>query len=329
MSIIKFLARLRESGIEFKLGDGDRLICNAPKGAVTLDISDEIKRRKAEIVSFLLQATEDPWKSLVQIQPHGNLPPFFCFHGVGGNVLNYSTLIPYLGADQPLYGLQSQGLDGITPPFQDIKQMAAHYIREIKAVQPHGPYYLGGGSMGGMIALEAAQQLQKQGKRIAILVMFDSVGPNYVSSKFDRMIRRVKNYKVRETLSYTKERISEYVEDKNNMSQCLKYQEKGEQIPQDLRLWFVRKMNYIAMDIYEYSLPYEGKITLLKGTDEKEGLFSDPQRGWGGLATQGLSIYEIPGHHDNLVEQPLLGKLLAKCLKEAQAEFQLHSPSAP
>jgi thioesterase domain-containing protein len=317
LSIVKFLVQLRESGIKFKLGKDNRLICNAAKGVMTPAISQDIKRRKAEIISFLQQASTNPWKSLVKIQPKGNLPPFFCFHGVGGNVLNYSTLIPYLDRDQPLYGLQSQGLDGITPPFQEIKSMVSHYINEIKTRQPHGPYYLGGGSMGGMIALEAAQQLQNQGEKIAILVMFDSVGPNYVSSKFDRMIRRLKNQKMKDTLVYTKEKISEYIEEKNNMSECLKYQERNEPIPQHLCLWFVRKMNYISMENYEYSFPYEGKITLLKGTDEKEGLFSDPQRGWGGIATQGLSIYEIPGHHDNLVEQPLLGKILAECLKEA------------
>src|ERR1035441_10075058 len=70
-------------------------------------------------------AAPSRWSSLVAIQPSGSRPPFFCFHGEGGNVLIYRKLSQYLGSDQPFYGLQSQGLDGNSPLLKTIEQMAA------------------------------------------------------------------------------------------------------------------------------------------------------------------------------------------------------------
>ena len=115
------------------------------------------------------------WSSLVAIQPSGSRPPFFCFHGDGGNVLIYRKLAQYLGSDQPIYGLQSQGLDGSSPLLNTVEEMAALYVREIRGVQPHGPYLLGGYCMGGTIAYEAAQQLQAAGEGVALLALFDTM----------------------------------------------------------------------------------------------------------------------------------------------------------
>ena len=114
------------------------------------------------------------WQSLVPIQPSGSRPPFFCFHGGGGNVLIYRKLSQYLGSDQPFYGLQSQGLDGSSPLLRTIEEMAALYVKEIRSVQPHGPYFLGGYCLGGSIAYEAAQQLHAAGEEVALLALFDT-----------------------------------------------------------------------------------------------------------------------------------------------------------
>jgi thioesterase domain-containing protein len=52
--------------------------------------------------------------------------------------------------------------------------MAALYLRAIRAVQPQGPYFLGGWSFGGVVAFEMAQQLQAQGQAVALLAMLDA-----------------------------------------------------------------------------------------------------------------------------------------------------------
>ena len=107
----------------------------------------------------------------------GRKTPFFLVAGMFGNVLNLRHLAHLLGTDRPFYGLQARGLYGDEAPHADLVQAATDYITEIKAVQPHGPYMLGGFSGGGITALEIAQQLTAAGDVVASLVMLDTPLP--------------------------------------------------------------------------------------------------------------------------------------------------------
>ena len=123
------------------------------------------------------------WSHVVPLKPGGSLLPFFCMHARGGAVLNYRTLSTFVDAEQPVYGIQCRGLDGKTEPFRNLNEMAEQYIEEIQRIQPHGPYFLGGGSLGGIVALEMAQRLQADGETIGLLTMFDSWGPTWFSTE--------------------------------------------------------------------------------------------------------------------------------------------------
>ena len=106
------------------------------------------------------------WKplgeSLVVVQPNGSKPPFFCVHGYAG----CARLAAHLGQDQPVYGLV-QGLDG-NRFYTRVEELAAHYLKDIKAICPQGPYFLGGHSFGGLVAFEMAQQLRKAGDEVGL-----------------------------------------------------------------------------------------------------------------------------------------------------------------
>jgi phthiocerol/phenolphthiocerol synthesis type-I polyketide synthase E len=115
------------------------------------------------------------WSPLVAIQPSGARPVFFCMHGAGGNILIYRELAKHLGADQPFYGLQAQGLDGSCPPLTTIEEIGALYAKEIRRFQAHGPYFIGGYCMGGTLAYEVAQQLTTCGEDVALLALFDTM----------------------------------------------------------------------------------------------------------------------------------------------------------
>jgi phthiocerol/phenolphthiocerol synthesis type-I polyketide synthase E len=129
-----------------------------------------------ELTRVLQRETALPgWSPLVPIQASGSRPNFFCIHGAGGNVLIYRDLSRRLGADQPFYGLQSQGLDGTCAPLTKIEDMAALYAKEIRRLQPHGPYFIGGYCMGGTIAYEVARQIELEGEQIALLTLFDTM----------------------------------------------------------------------------------------------------------------------------------------------------------
>lgn len=116
-------------------------------------------------------------RSLVAIQPAGGAPPLFVVPGVGGSILGYHTLARLLGMDQPFYGLQSRGLDGITRPLTRIETIAAEYLAEIRQVQPVGPYYLMGTCMGGVVTYEMAQQLRASGQEVAFLGLVETWPP--------------------------------------------------------------------------------------------------------------------------------------------------------
>jgi phthiocerol/phenolphthiocerol synthesis type-I polyketide synthase E len=144
---------------------------------VALPLSTLIEARTIADMARILTGNEvsTDWTSLVELQHGQSRPPFFCVHGAGGNVLIYRDLTRHLGPDQPVYGLQSQGLDGKKPVLTSIEDMASLYVSEIQRIQPHGPYLLGGYCMGGTIALEMAQQLTTQGEEVALLALFDTL----------------------------------------------------------------------------------------------------------------------------------------------------------
>lgn len=125
------------------------------------------------------------WRSLVAVQPEGKQPPFFAVPGVGGNVLVFARLAKLLGNDQPFYGLQARGLDGKEKPFMRVEDMAAHYIDEIRSVQPQGPYLIGGTCTGGLAAYEIAQQLTAQGEKV-ILAVIESWHPRSYLTHWSR-----------------------------------------------------------------------------------------------------------------------------------------------
>ncbi|TXH93885.1 MAG: SDR family NAD(P)-dependent oxidoreductase [Pseudorhodobacter sp.] len=103
--------------------------------------------------------------------------PFFLVAGMFGNVLNLRHLAQLIGGDRPFYGLQARGLLGDQAPHLTLPEAAADYIAEMRQVQPHGPYLLGGFSGGGLTAWEMARQLQEAGEEVSVLVLLDTPLP--------------------------------------------------------------------------------------------------------------------------------------------------------
>jgi len=134
--------------------------------------------RMAEYIAAL-NGHERPQSSpvLVSIQPQGSRAPLFFVHPVGGQVICYAELSQELGLEQPFYGLQSPPANFFPESDISIEQMATLYNREIRSVQPVGPYLLSGWSMGGLVAWEMAQQLMKEGETIRLLALMDTTPP--------------------------------------------------------------------------------------------------------------------------------------------------------
>lgn len=120
---------------------------------------------------------------LIPIQTNGSKPASFWVHGLVGFAHLYKRLAFGLGSDYPVYGLQARGVDGHQPPFTDIESMAAHYVSCIRMVRPRGPYYVGGYSSGGILALEIARQLAAAGEEIGRVFLLDTYPHNEATTR--------------------------------------------------------------------------------------------------------------------------------------------------
>lgn len=106
----------------------------------------------------------------------GGSPPLFCAPPVVGLGWGYRALLPHIPAEHPLYGLQtSRGLQRPEPLPASMAELTADLANQLRMVQPSGPYHLLGWSLGGIIALALAEELQRRGERVRLLVILDSV----------------------------------------------------------------------------------------------------------------------------------------------------------
>jgi thioesterase domain-containing protein/acyl carrier protein len=220
----------------------------------------------------------------------------FCFHGAGGNVLNYYSLGKYVG-DKAFYGVQSLGVNGDSFTVNSIQEMADMYIQEILLVQPQGPYILAGGSMGGMIALEVARQLQLKGKVVQEIVMFDTFGPYLDEAKYGRM-----------EIPLSSRIVSRFLNLKESMlfkGSLLITRLLKKNPPQHLRYQLLQKKNLSALYHYRPA-PYAGNLTLFRALSEPRGWYADPYLGWRNTILGEIRVIEVDGSHENFMESQCL-----------------------
>ncbi|MBO3457408.1 non-ribosomal peptide synthetase [Aetokthonos hydrillicola Thurmond2011] len=145
----------------------------------------------AEIGNFLIKnvyASATP-SYLVPIQVEGTQPPLFCIHPAGGQVMVYQHLAVCLGLYRPVYGLQSRAINDSSLEHNSIDDMAVEYAKVIRQHQPNDPYYLMGWSMGGVIAVSVAKELEEQGRKVAFVGLVDAfvIPENQPTSEYDSL----------------------------------------------------------------------------------------------------------------------------------------------
>ena len=260
------------------------------------------------------------WQSLVTIQPTGTTAPLFLVHGAGGNVLLYQSLAKHLAPEIPLYGLQSQGLNGDSPPLHSIEQMAEHYIQEIRSVQPHGPYHLGGYCLGGTVAYEMAQRLTSQGEQVALVAMLDTYNfSRALKSSFLGFILQKLRFHLGNFMGLRPKHMMQYVREKYRVARDGEFanlftSRPGFEVEGAARATSgaeanVQAINDTAAEVY-IPKPYSGTITLFKPRINYK-FYPDPNMGWGDLAK--LDIIEFSFNPHAMLLDPYVEKL-ARCL---------------
>ncbi|HEY8931052.1 MAG TPA: non-ribosomal peptide synthetase [Mucilaginibacter sp.] len=288
-----------------------------------------------EKLSIILDADSKSitWDSLVPIKPKGSKMPIYIVHGAGLNVLLFSALALNMDAEQPVYGLQARGLNGIDEPLDVMEEIAANYIAEILAQNPDGPYALAGYSLGGTIAYEMARQMKEMGKEVKMLAVFDTYAKQ--TDIFDPPVKRTFN-RVRLFFMKFFNSIALLAEDPKG---TFKY--KNELVRRRIiRTWWKltgnneRQTGFFAYDneIDEASAkakrnyfqkPMDIVVDLFRA--KKRTFYMDDYEfmGWKKFALKGVNVHDIPGEHNTIFAPPNdkeFAVVLQKCLDRVSKE---------
>ena len=264
---------------------------------------------------------------LVPLQERGWAPPLFLIHGIGGGVLNYRSLAEFLGSDQPCYALQAPALAGLPHEFETIEEVADRYLREVRQLQPTGPYYLGGQSFGGTVAYEMARQLRSAGEEVALIALLDTRGPGYPRYRplLQRLVCHLKQFWSNDTAArkeYLRVRLGAVKEILVRALLFRLYRRLSSpsgtlpKVLQDIGL------SHTEASRQYRRLPIHIPLVLFRAAEQPPGAYADPYCGWSELVQGPFEVVDVPGDHVSLVEEPhvrVLAERLAEALQRARA----------
>jgi thioesterase domain-containing protein len=209
-----------------------------------------------------------------------------------GDLVALSALLELLDAGQPGYLLQPPGEGGVPSPIARIEELAARYVAAVRSVQPEGPYALGGYSMGGLVAFEAARQLDALGQRVALLALLDTLYPAGAAQL-----------------------AAAYV---------FLQRAAGVKIVDDAA---VAALSAAARS--HRPAAYPGRLTLFVAAELRDR-FALSAKQWSRLALGGCEVVVASGRHDTMVRPPhaagLAAQLEARLAALARADAQLANP---
>jgi amino acid adenylation domain-containing protein len=255
---------------------------------------------------------------VIPIRQDGKLRPLFCIHGADGGVLFYRQFGLQLQVDRPFFAIEAPMLQDLRlHAGESVEAIAASYIRDIRRIQPEGPYLLGGYSFGGIVAYEMARQLAKDGIATTRLLLFDSPNPASPVRRFSLMERIRTQWNLRQDAGIIRKlaglgmrvlcgsifRVKLEVE--NRLAANTEAGERGY-----LRHVQSRQAHDLLYDAYvpgRYDGPTHLFIAEAGGGDKfayQENLGWDP-----GLIPD-LSVSEVPGSHLEIFREPFLDELL-------------------
>ncbi|GCE28511.1 hypothetical protein KDA_39950 [Dictyobacter alpinus] len=284
----------------------------------------------AELAMIVRQQTDayNQRSILVPLNTQGALPPFFCIHPAGGNVLCYRDLAHHLGPEQPFFALQAPFFAN-DDDYSQLPTLATHYLTAIQTVHPHGPYRLGGWSLGGVIAFEIAHQLQQKGEEVAVLALIDSSAPDtqpqpeQIAARPDTSDAGL----VKEILQTQpainreeQERLAALPDEEQLLFICERLQQL-QIIPADVDLALYRKFAIInlllkyAANTYR-ATPIAQKIILFRAEDDLASIqnvatltHEQMTQGWEKLTEEEISVHLVAGTHMDLVYEPAVQQL--------------------
>jgi thioesterase domain-containing protein len=208
--------------------------------------------------------------------------------------------------------------------------MAADYLREVRAAQPHGPYLIGGYSGGGITAYEMAQQLAAAGEEVGLLVFLDTPTTREPELTPAKRLELARLRIARQGVGYFTEAIKRKWSGKAAQWRKALNRPLAKFRPQDFRTENIEAAFYRALALYTIR-PYGGAVALFRPPLEQvftlgpdhvvnaKGSWVEELNGWGPYCTAGVEVHVTPGNHDSMVLEPNV-RVLAQRLRERLAE---------
>jgi thioesterase domain-containing protein/acyl carrier protein len=282
-------------------------------------------------------------RPIVPVQTHGYRPPVFMVH----SYLLYRSLSQSLGPTQPFYGLRELEADSAL----DMQERVANYVREIRAVQPHGPYSLMGWCAAGPLTVEVARQLIEAGETVGSVILFDSWLPGYLSSvqqeatngspaprwnriraKLHRHGEKMQPLTTRQRIQYLRNAVAHFLLNRRNRFfidhwSALNALANRFRAPLPQFMYNTTLTTFAALNAYRpQRVPI--RLTLIRAQEESEVLGASPDCGWEQVAMHGVEVLWAPGDHETMFvgdKLEVTAELVRRSLQ--QVDFiQKHTP---
>jgi amino acid adenylation domain-containing protein len=247
---------------------------------------------------------------IVDVQTSGSKPPFFCVSPSVIDVITYRELSRNMGEDQPFFALYSESMGLWREGIEQLEIIAKQFIEKIREIDQQGPYFIGGYSAGGIVALEIATQLKKQDFNVGLVVLFDTFGPNYprllpgiTPRIFNalRVVRRIQSYWWKFRLLDWKGKLQQLRFPKVHTWVRDRYGE----VRAPVRPTTEKGAYFITPARRKYKPGnYDGEVLLVRAEKGFLGIRRDPMMGWGEVFSSDLEVCMVPGDHEAMLFGP-------------------------
>ena len=267
-----------------------------------------------------------------QLKAGSQYPPLFLVHGFGGSLARLSSLLRYLSPDESVYELEAQNPDSREPILNRVDEIARRYIVQIQTIQPEGPYFLTGYSFGGLVAYEIAQQLQISGQTVAFLGLFDTRRPGQGGQQKSLVsFGMARRYLVRSWQLLTDPELKGVLKSRitGKIWQLFYFQLPTGKLLRRFRKGLdqatstatkIQAANIEAIATY-VCRPYPGRLTLFRARERSPIDRVDWYLGWKEFALGGVDVFELPGNHVTMGDEPNVagtGAIVSAALRDAR-----------
>lgn len=240
-------------------------------------------------------------------------PPWFCFAGAGASALTFTSLAGHTEPDRAIYAFQPHGLENRGVPDWTIVRAARRHLKDLRRLQPHGPYTLIGHSLGGFIALEVARRLESEGETVELVALLDPFLP-------PGAVREVRRRLPDATLTLD----APPLRGRELWARRLRVPLAGiVQFEREAQAKALEEVG-VRVGLMHRPAPWAGRTLLMLSH-----LNQDDPRLWAHILTGELQVTRVPGDHHSLIREPFVADV-ARLIRDAgSAQVKRMSPITP